>query len=118
MGQYNELLMCVVRAAVSPWLERLEHIFRTALNPLYHYLSLIHSLSRVCNVRAIPKTRGIRLERGSASVQRRRARGVQVPRGGSIDCRVQTSDWAITFCWGVSFICAERGSNKRSAVLT
>ena len=39
--------MCVVRAAVSPWLERLEHIFRTALNPLY--LSLTHSLSRVCN---------------------------------------------------------------------
>ena len=39
--------MCVVRAAVSPWLERLEHIFRTALNPLY--LSLTQCLSRVCN---------------------------------------------------------------------
>ena len=23
----------------------------------------------------------------------------------SIDCRVQTSDWAITFCWGVSSVC-------------
>ena len=39
--------MCVVRAAVSPWLERLEHIFRTcSLNPL-SLVSVCHCLVSV-----------------------------------------------------------------------
>ena len=44
--------MCVVRAAVSPWLERLEHIFRTSLSTLSlsPLTAVSESVSRVCLV--------------------------------------------------------------------
>ena len=114
--------MCVVRAAVSPWLERLEHIFRTALNPLSQsaHTVCLTGLSRVCNEPyRKPGVYGLSAAARRFSVDAHA--GCKCPGDGEhspIDCRVQTSDWAITFCWGVSFICAERGSNKRSAVLT